>query len=88
MAEARLQLIRRFAALAVHAEVVEARLANGEKIDMVEHAQLSSTLVRIASRIGIDRIPKDVTPTLATYLDRSDERATETVECPDGEAPL
>jgi hypothetical protein len=37
-------------------------------------------LVRIASRIGIDRIPKDVTPTLATYLDRSDEKATETVE--------
>jgi hypothetical protein len=63
--EARKQLIRRFAAAAVLAEQLESRLANGEQIDIQEHATLSSTLVRLAQRIGIDRVALDVTPTLA-----------------------
>jgi hypothetical protein len=49
LSEARLQLIRRFSALCCHAELLEARLANGEQIDIGEHSNLSSTLVRIAS---------------------------------------
>jgi len=65
MSEARMQLIRRFAASAVLAEQMESRLANGETIDINEHATLSSTLVRLAQRIGIDRRAKDVTPSLA-----------------------
>lgn len=63
-------MIRRFAAAAVLAEQMESRLANGEKIDINEHATLSSTLVRLGQRIGIDRRQKDVTPTLAEYLER------------------
>lgn len=47
---------------------MESRLANGEQVDINEHATLSSTLVRLAARIGIDRIPRDVTPTLDEYL--------------------
>jgi hypothetical protein len=61
VSETKLQLIRRFAAAAVMAEALEARLVNGERIDVLEHAQLSSTLVRLVSRIGINRIPKDLT---------------------------
>jgi hypothetical protein len=67
--EARLQLVRRFAAAAVLAEAMEARLANGESIDLGEHAHLSSTLVRIAQRIGIGRAPRGVTPDLRDYID-------------------
>lgn len=67
--ESRLQLIRRFAAAAVLAEQLESRLANGETIDINEHATLSSTLVRLSAKIGIDRVPRDVTPTLAEYLE-------------------
>lgn len=66
--EARKQLIRRFAAAAVLAEQMESRLANGEQIDIQEHATLSSTLVRLAQRIGIDRVPKDIAPTLGDLL--------------------
>jgi hypothetical protein len=66
--EARKQLIRRFAAAAVLAEQMESRLANGEKIDISEHALLSSTLTRLAQRIGIDRRQRDVSPTLSEYL--------------------
>ena len=50
--ETRMQLIRRFASGAVLAEALEARLANGEEVDISEHAQLSSTLVRLAQRSG------------------------------------
>jgi hypothetical protein len=53
LSEARLQLIRRFAAAACLAEDMEARLANGEQIDTAEHCLLASTLVRIAQRIGM-----------------------------------
>jgi hypothetical protein len=58
--ESRKQLIRRFAAAAVLAEQMESRLANGEEINIAEHCLLSSTMVRIAHRIGIDRIPREV----------------------------
>jgi hypothetical protein len=67
--EARMQLIRRFAAAAVLAEQMESRLVNGEIIDLTEHATLSSTLVRLAQRIGINRIARDVTPSVKDYLD-------------------
>jgi len=66
--EARKQLIRRFAAAAVLAEQMEARLANGEEISIERHAALSSTLVRIAQRIGLDRRAKNITPSLSDYL--------------------
>jgi hypothetical protein len=66
--ESRLQLIRRFAAAAVLAEQMEARLANGEAIDIAQHATLSSTLVRLASRLGIDRRARDISPTLTDLL--------------------
>jgi hypothetical protein len=58
--ESRLQLIRRFAAAAVLAEQMEARLAKGEQIDISEHSLLCSTLTRLATRLGIDRVPKPV----------------------------
>ena len=66
--ETRMQLIRRFASGAVLAEALEARLARGEPVDIAEHALLSSTLVRLAQRIGINRVVKDLTPSLSEYL--------------------
>jgi hypothetical protein len=69
ISEARLQLVRRFSAAAVLAEQLETKVANGEAIDITEHALLSSTLVRIARQIGVNRIPRDVTPpSLNQYL--------------------
>jgi hypothetical protein len=58
--ESRQQLIRRFAAAAVLAEQLESRLANGEEIDIAVHSTLASTLVRLATRIGIDRTRREV----------------------------
>ena len=67
LSEARLQLIRRFAACSVLAEQLEARLARNETVDVSEHSQLSSTLTRLVQRIGINRVAKTV-PTLGEYL--------------------
>jgi hypothetical protein len=69
LAQARVQLIRRFAAASVLAESLEAQLAAGKPIDIAEHAQLCSSLVRLAQRIGINRRLKNVTPDLRDYLE-------------------
>jgi hypothetical protein len=66
--ESRKQLVRRFAAAAVLAEQLEARLAYGDEIDITAHALLASTLVRIAQCIGIDRPAKNSTSSLRDYL--------------------
>lgn len=83
MSEARLQLVRRFAAAAVCAEQLESRLANGEQIDITQHSLLASTLVRIAQRIGIDRKLRHVVPSLREYLEHKDNEA---IESKDAEA--
>jgi hypothetical protein len=77
--EARTQLIRRFAAASVVAEMMEAKLAAGEEINITEHCQLCSTLVRISQRIGVDRIPKNIDeidaddPAIRLYNERLNE---------------
>ncbi len=71
--EARLQLIRRFAACACLAEALEARLAHGERIDIAEHALLCSSLVRLGARIGLGRHAKDIVPSLSAYLESKAE---------------
>src|SRR5262249_61632895 len=75
--ESRLQLVRRFAAAAVLAERMESQLANGAEINIAEHAVLCSTLVRLAQRIRINRVPKNITPSLADYLEQQQQQAAE-----------
>ncbi len=80
MTEVRLQLVRRFAASSVLAEVLEAAMANGEQIDIGQHALLTSSLVRLASRIGLDRKAKNVTPDLRDYLAHKTKRNGEIID--------
>jgi hypothetical protein len=41
---------------------LNAKLLLGEKIDLSQHSQASNAMVRIASRLGLRRRPRDVTP--------------------------
>jgi hypothetical protein len=75
LSETKIALIRRFAALAVLAEEQEVKIARGEPIDVSAFAHISSTLVRLATRIGVKRVPRDITPTLADYLQQQGEAA-------------
>lgn len=69
ISETRAQLIRRFVAASVLSEQLEARIIEGQPVDLAEHALLSSSLVRLAQRIGIDRRARNVVPSLQEYLE-------------------
>jgi hypothetical protein len=72
------QLIKRFAAAGVLAEQYEIRLARGETLDantLMVWASLAGVQVRVASRIGVERVPRDISgPTLGELLRAEDER--------------
>ena len=66
--EIRLGLVRRLAATTVQAEMLEARMVNGEAIDIAILCTLASTTVRLSQRLGLERRTRDVTPSLGQYL--------------------
>ena len=47
---------------------INARALRGEPIDLSAYTQAVSTLVRVASRLGTGRVPRDVTPSVADYV--------------------
>jgi hypothetical protein len=75
LSEAKLQLVRRFAAAAVIAEQMESRLAAGEAIDVSEHALLCSTLVRVSQRIGLNRHARELVPSITEYVSQLERGA-------------
>lgn len=66
------ELVRRAAGLSVLATVAEAKLLNGEEIDIAELVSLGNAQRRILTTLGLQRRVRDITPDLQTYL-----RATE-----------
>jgi len=69
-------LVEAFAGCAIHVGHINALLALGQQVDVIEHSQVISTMVRVASRIGVHRIARDVTPTLAEYLQAAAEESS------------
>jgi hypothetical protein len=61
-------LVEAFAGVAIMVDAANVKLLLGEEVDIVEHAQVVSTLTRVASRIGLGRIPRDIGPTLGDIL--------------------
>ena len=62
-------LIEAFAGCAVVLSDINTRAMTGtEAIDLLAYSTAVSTLVRVANKIGLRRIPKDVTPSLAELL--------------------
>ena len=62
-------------ALAEHASILAAmsehsaaRFLAGEAIDVAEYATLTNSLRRLLCDVGLERLSKDITPDLATYL--------------------
>ena len=68
-------LVEAFAGAALHVGDLNARLLLGEKVDIVTHAHAISAMVRVATRIGVHRMPRDVTPSLGEYLDAYADKA-------------
>jgi hypothetical protein len=61
-------LVEAFAGAACHVHDLNARLLRGDAVDILQHSQAVSMMVRIASRIGVDRRSIDVTPSLADII--------------------
>ena len=61
-------LVEAFAGVAITVNDFNARMALGQEINILQQSQAISTMVRLASRIGINRIAKDVTPRLSDLL--------------------
>jgi hypothetical protein len=66
--EIKLGLLRRLAAITVQAELLEARMVNGEAVDIATLCSLASTTVRLSQRLGLERQARNVTPSLGQYL--------------------
>lgn len=61
-------LLRRLAAVTVQAEVIEARMINGEKVDIGTLCTLASTVVRLSQRLGLERVARNIGSTLGDVL--------------------
>ena len=68
-------LVEAFAGCAVVLQSLNARLLLGEPVDIADQSSAASTLVRIAQRIGIARVPSDVTPDPLAYAKEHGEAA-------------
>jgi hypothetical protein len=53
-------LARRLAAITIQSELLEARMVNGERVDIPLLCGLASTVVRISSRLGLERRPRSI----------------------------
>ena len=66
--EVKRHLAKRASALIVWAEVEEAKLATGEKLDVQTYTTAVNALRRLLGDLGLERAARDVTPPLADYL--------------------
>jgi hypothetical protein len=69
LSEAQRQLIRRAATLSIMSESVEADFVRNLAFDTEQYGILCDRLGRCLQRLGLDRTPRDVSPSLAGYLD-------------------
>ena len=70
-------LVEAFAGCAIAVHAINARLLLGQPIDLAEHSQITSTLVRLATRLGVERVPHEVnSDALDQYLARTPEGAS------------
>ena len=68
LSEAQTQLVRRAAMISIECEQMESRSAAGEGIDLDLFGKLADRLGRTLQRLGIKRVPRDVTPSVADYV--------------------
>jgi hypothetical protein len=81
-----LAMVEAFAGLSVQLDALNTDVLLGKPVDQGAYCQLITTMVRVGSRLGVKRKPKEVGGTLlADYLDNQDRpEAIEEGERPDG----
>jgi len=71
LSEAQVQLARRCALISIRCEEMEAESVAGQHIDLDLYGKLTDRLGRCLQRLGIKRVPRDVslTPTVDAYIE-------------------
>lgn len=69
LSEAQKQLCRRVSLMCWECERLEARSIAGEQIDLDVFGQLTDRIGRACQRLGLQRVPRDVTPDLKSYIE-------------------
>jgi hypothetical protein len=62
---AQVSLIKRASSIECELERLDARLSVGEEVDLGEYGRAASHLRRLFETLGIERKPRDITPTLS-----------------------
>src|SRR5262245_18628671 len=77
LSEGQRQLARRCATISIACERMEGEAAAGEPIDLELYGRLTDRLGRALQRLGIERKPRDVGPSLAELIaqDEAEEAA-------------
>ena len=65
---AQMSLIRRASAIECELERLDARLSLSQPVDMSAYAAVSGHLRRLFETLGMQRVARDVTPSLSEYL--------------------
>src|SRR5215470_2412263 len=74
-------LVEAFAGAAVTLQHLNTRLALGQEIDLGQYAQVVSAMVRVASRLGLRRRARDLTPSLSDLLREDQARQQAAANC-------
>ena len=69
ISEGEYQLARRATAMSVQSEILEARMACAQSIDIEEFVKLVNGLKRTFTTLGLKRRARDVTPDLKSYIE-------------------
>ncbi len=69
MSEAEYQLARRAASLSVECARAETRQAEGHALDVERYCRATNSLGRVLGTLGIKRRARDITPSLASYIE-------------------
>src|SRR5262249_58531809 len=77
LSEAQRQLVRRAATISIACERMEGETAAGADINLELYGRLTDRLGRALQRLGLERKPRDVTPSLADIIaqDEAEEAA-------------
>jgi hypothetical protein len=82
-----LVLAEAFTGSAVIVRDLNARIKLGERIDIAEQSQAVTTLVRVASRLPSDRIPRDITTLSDLMREHEQQEDAGTTSAPAEAAP-
>ena len=68
LSEAQASLVRRVATIEIELEQLEGKLSKGEAVDLDAYTRAAGHLRRILETLGLQRVPRNVTPTVAEYV--------------------